>query len=48
MIDFTKKFKQSCEQIRASTWVPILDAQLGFNKRLSSKHMLNSKEKGIE
>ncbi len=35
MINFTKTFKQIC----ASTRVPILDVQLGFNERLSSGHV---------
>jgi hypothetical protein len=39
MINFTKTFKQICEQICASIRVPILDAQPRFNERLSSGHV---------
>jgi hypothetical protein len=48
VIDFTRTFRQACEQIHVDTWVPILDAQLGFKNRLGNKHKLNNKQKGIE
>jgi hypothetical protein len=43
MVDFTIIFKHVCEQIYISTWLLILDAQLGFSERLSNKHGLNNK-----
>jgi hypothetical protein len=37
MINFTKTFRHICEQICASTRVPIFYAQHEFNERLSNK-----------
>ncbi len=43
MIIFIRIFRQAFEQIHVGTWVPILDAPLGFNNRLGNMHMLNNK-----